>query len=288
MDMYSTAGRERRLEHERAMNLYTEETISNFMDIGGNLSLTLGPDEVRRFLNNDSENDLTFNPTMYANSDTDNNFNTVSTKDTLNSLYSRFLDNLKIRTNDSEIFETVKDLIQSCSDTLGEVSQPYQRSKQQPEDYQWLIKERDTWRLLYALYKDRLIIQKEASDYDDLPLLGSEKEIIEHLYANNANLREYQLIVDWLEQTAYEQGGTQMAYYTDRTIGWENTLLELKNVNQSIFGNGKELVKSLDPDAPERERLRLHDLDAEDEKRLWRQVSFSFGRFVRYFDLKCF
>lgn len=272
MDIYNTSGRAR-------ANLYTDETISNFMDIGGNLSLTLGPDEVCRLMNNDYENDLpTFNRTLYDHSDTENNINTISTKETLNSLYGRFLDNLKIRTNDSEIFETVKDLIQSCSDTLGEVSQPFQRNQQQPEDYQWLIKERDTWRLLYALYKDRLIVQKETSDYDDLPLLGSEKEIIEHLYASNANLREYQLIVDWLEQTANEQGGTQMAYYTDRTIGWENTLLELKNVNQSIFGNGKEIVKSLDPDAPERERLRLHDLDAEDEKRLWRQVRFSFGK----------
>lgn len=288
MDIFNTPSRVRRLEHERSMKLFTEETLSNLMDIEGNLSLTLGPHEVRRFLNG-SENDLTFNHTMYAKSDTENNVNAVSTKETLNSLYGRFLDNLKIRTNDSEIFETVKDLIQSCSDTLGEVSQPYHRSKQQSEDYQWLIKERDTWRLLYALYKDRLIIQKEASDYDDLPLLGSEKEIIEHLYATNANLREYQLIVDWLEQTAYEQGGTQMAYYTDRTIGWENTLLELKNVNQSIFGKGKEMVKSLDPDAPEREGLHLHDLDAEDDKRLWRQVSFSFAIFVcSLFDFKRF
>lgn len=39
-----------------------------------------------------------------------------------------------------------------------------------------------------------------------------------------------------------------------------------------MFGGHREIVKSLDPDAPHRERLPLHDLDMEDQKRLTRQI----------------
>lgn len=39
-----------------------------------------------------------------------------------------------------------------------------------------------------------------------------------------------------------------------------------------MFGGQREIVKSLDPDAPHREKLPLHDLDMEDQKRLTRQI----------------
>ena len=39
-----------------------------------------------------------------------------------------------------------------------------------------------------------------------------------------------------------------------------------------MFGGRREIVKSLDPDAPHREKLPLHDLDMEDQKRLTRQI----------------
>lgn len=39
-----------------------------------------------------------------------------------------------------------------------------------------------------------------------------------------------------------------------------------------MFGGRREIVKSLDPDAPHREKLPLHDLDMDDQKRLTRQI----------------
>jgi nuclear pore complex protein Nup107 len=39
-----------------------------------------------------------------------------------------------------------------------------------------------------------------------------------------------------------------------------------------MFGGRREIVKSLDPDAPHREKLPLHDLDMEDQKRLTRHI----------------
>lgn len=266
----------------------SDETIKNIMDV--DVSITMGSDEVRRFLDNSSMMGPGTPTQFFMPTDPTESEDLVYNQQKTEQLFSHFLEILQSRTNDSEIFDTVKDLIQICTDTLSEITKPLNGRNirdLKETDHEWLMKERDTWRLLYALYKDRLIVQKDASDYDDLPLLGSEKEIVEHLYANNANLREYQLIVDWLEQSASEQGTTQIGYYTDRTVGWENTLLQLKNVDQTIFGNGKEIVKSLDPDAPNREKLRLHDLDTEDQKRLSRQVIFMYCIVENNF-LKCF
>lgn len=39
-----------------------------------------------------------------------------------------------------------------------------------------------------------------------------------------------------------------------------------------MFGGNREIVKSLDPDAPIREKRPLHDLDMEDQKRLTKQI----------------
>lgn len=39
-----------------------------------------------------------------------------------------------------------------------------------------------------------------------------------------------------------------------------------------MFGGHREIVKSLDPDAPHREKFPLHDLDMEDQKRLTRHI----------------
>lgn len=165
----------------------------------------------------------------------------------------------------------------ACSDTIDEIER-FERHGQHANrsEYRWLNQERNTWKLLYALYQDRLITQKEAMDYDDSPLMGSEKMIVENLYRSNANLREYQLIVDWLEQCAEESETTpQIGLYTDETISWENTLHQLQNKDRPVFGSGREIVKSMDPDAMTRERLPLHDLDMEDQARLSKQVCLS-------------
>lgn len=39
-----------------------------------------------------------------------------------------------------------------------------------------------------------------------------------------------------------------------------------------MFGGNRQIVKSLDPDAPHREKLPLHDLDMDDQKRLTRHI----------------
>ena len=55
----------------------------------------------------------------------------------------------------------------------------------------------------------------------------------------------------------------QVQYFTDATVGWENTLAAL-----DMGVGGPNMVKEMDPDAPCRTGKKLHDLDMEDENRL--------------------
>lgn len=251
-------------------------------------SVTMSNSEILRFLDNTNVAD---SPTLFRNIYNANNttlgllpagnelieHQQTSTRDLIGQLYSNFLEVLQSRTDDSEVFDTVQDLIQTCSDTIDELSKQ-KRHKNivgslDNDHITWLTHERNTWRLLYCLFKDRLIVQKESNDFDDLPMVGSEKVIVEHLYTNNANLREYQLIVDWLEQNAYEESSSQIGHYTDRTVAWENTLHQLQMNDKTVTGGYiKDVVRSLDPDGPNREKRTLHDLDQDTEQRLAKQV----------------
>lgn len=192
-------------------------------------------------------------------------------------LYELFLEIIQSNVSDTEIFETIEHMIQVCADTVDDVTRCGGTiNEQNPNDeFAWLSQELNTWRLLHCLYKDRLLNQcnDDAMDDDDLQLYASEKEIIERLYKENENLREYQLIVDWLEQCESQRNTDKFGHYMDETVSWENTLHQLQNIDRTVFSGKKSIVKSLDPDAPYRENLPLHDLDAEDEERIAKEVS---------------
>ncbi|CAD6999399.1 nuclear pore complex protein Nup107 [Ceratitis capitata] len=202
-----------------------------------------------------------------------------SVKEKTDLLFPQFLEVLQGRNNDSEVFDTIQDLIQTCTGVADELQRTQLQlaptSKGQIKSYMWLEQEIKTWKLLYALYKDRVMIQAEGGDIDcEMPPLGgSEKEVIAQLYACNSTLREYQLIVDWLE-ACYERSDSQpqVGHITNRAVGWENTLFQLQNRREVAFGTGVEIVKSLDPDAPIRERRPLHALDEEDNMRLSQSI----------------
>lgn len=196
-------------------------------------------------------------------------------------LFEHFLTACQGRTNELEVFDLVQDLIQVCTDTFDDIVQNGGRLNEKNifDGFGWLNQERNTWKLLHCLYKDRKSDQRpmeEDSNSNELSLHASEKEIIDKLYEQNENLREYQLIVDWLEQCASEQHFDKCRHFMDETISWENTLHQLQNVDRTVFHReNKSIVKKLDPDAPYRENLPLHDLDMEDEQRISREVCIS-------------
>lgn len=102
----------------------------------------------------------------------------VVVKQKTDHLYQHFLLVIQSRTNEMEIFETVSDLKLVLQNTIDEM----ESSKNMKFGCDaWIRQEMNTWSLIHCLYKDRLITQKEM-ETDDLPLVNSEKVIVEHLY----------------------------------------------------------------------------------------------------------
>lgn len=189
-------------------------------------------------------------------------------------LHEFFLEIAQGRTNEAEMFDAIHNMIQACNEVFDDILRNGGLTSDQ-QLFEWLDEERNTWKLLYCLYKDRLLNQQSMDDAndDEFFLDASEKEIIEKLYKDNEVLREYQLIVDWLEQCETQRRFDKFGHFMDETVSWENTLHQLQNIDRTVFSGKKNIVKSLDPDAPHREKLPLHDLDAEDEERISKEVS---------------
>lgn len=189
-------------------------------------------------------------------------------------LHEFFLEIAQGRTNEAEMFDNVHSMIDACTEIFDDIMRNGGLTGDR-QTFEWLNQERNTWKLLYCLYKDRQLNKNSMDDGndDDFYAYASEKEIIEKLYKNNENLREYQLIVDWLEQCETQRRFDKFGHFMDETVSWENTLHQLQNIDRTVFSGKKNIVKSLDPDAPHREKLPLHDLDAEDEERISKEVS---------------
>lgn len=103
----------------------------------------------------------------------------VIVKQKTDHLYQHFLSVIQARSNEMEIFETVFDLRQVLENTIDEMESS--KNVKVSSDT-WIRQEMNTWSLIHCLYKDRLITQKEEMETDDLPLVNSEKVIVEHLY----------------------------------------------------------------------------------------------------------
>ncbi|XP_055373682.1 nuclear pore complex protein Nup107 [Condylostylus longicornis] len=204
----------------------------------------------------------------FGNSKIDN----ISVKEKTNSLFAQFLDLLQNRGNEAETFDTIQEMTQTLSSIFEEIKPETVSESNTFNEYEWLRKERDTWKLFHALYHDRIIVQKSEIEEDFIPLGTSEKAIVSQLYLTNANLREYQLVVDWLEACAAEKNIIEIGHFTDRKVGWENTLYQLKNPGSVAFTSHVDIVKHMDPDVSTREKKPLHPLDMEDDVRLVRAI----------------
>ena len=94
-------------------------------------------------------------------------------------LYGHFLAVIQSSTNELEIFDTIQHLRQVLENTIDDMQVG---GKKAFGPNNWIRQEMNTWSLIHCLYKDRLITQKEEMEQDDLPLVNSEKLIVEHLY----------------------------------------------------------------------------------------------------------
>ncbi|XP_062520913.1 nuclear pore complex protein Nup107-like [Corticium candelabrum] len=144
-----------------------------------------------------------------------------------------------------------------------------------------LREERNSWRLIYSLYKDLLSVsgEDEMMDFDTPSCFAySEKNIVESLYRRDRAVRLQQVVVDWLEKCAEEDmSSIFMAEFAADSVCYERTLHELNRIDKPHGQQGcstRLLVTEIDPDAPHRQGRHLVDGDEEDEADLIRNIYF--------------
>ncbi|XP_075228715.1 nuclear pore complex protein Nup107 [Lycorma delicatula] len=238
---------------------------SDFVDC----SITLNPGEISRLLDGTPNKSTGFKAVPQGS----------------DRLYRDFLESAffsDVHGLSGQVFDIVADFIQNCVNLLSLKYNPDSDNIIDP-DIVWLENERNTWRLVYALYQNRLCsrtsadgAKKESESMEvTLSKILSEKEVVSQLYRDDNAIRECQLVVDWLEKTASDQFESaiapQLGHFTDKTVAWENTLHQLQNEKVS-YTSSRPIITNLDPDAPFRQKKPLHDLDMEDESRLLQQV----------------
>lgn len=207
----------------------------------------------------------TLKKTLFKSSFCDNTFN----RDQKHSLNEHFFSIMQ----KCQSFEDVFDTISEFDETINEVLCQLRTLRTKDDELMtWLSKENNVWRLLSALYQYRLI----PPPNDEYTGHVTEKTVVEMLFKTDPHIAECQIIIDWLEKSAADENDRQekpsIEHFTDKTVLWENTLSQLKNNRELPFSANKQLVSSMDPDAPVKEKKHLHPLDEEDERRLLGQV----------------
>ncbi|XP_054153738.1 nuclear pore complex protein Nup107-like [Oppia nitens] len=151
--------------------------------------------------------------------------------------------------------------------------------------------ERNSWRLIRAIFEDRLRSEDNSQDdmmVDDIVTKMSDKTLIERTFETNNQLRQMQLVIDWLEKNQLDDNedvaNDRIQFYSEGPYSWENTLHSLKTRDEN-YESGRQLCQRMDPDGPIRTRQSLHDLDVEDENRLYRYI-FQLLRAGQLFDAK--
>ena len=203
-----------------------------------------------------------------------------------------------------EIFDLIDQFDQTCDENMFAYREMLQ-SKVRPENESTYLSkfsslihlERNTWRLVGALCADRLqnhpnekLIQfnteiennKNNMDFEeDLQLRLSDHELVQRALNQKVTLREMQIVIDWLESVYVEElSNDKVQFYSDGPMYWENTLHTLKVTSKQTqqqkstlsLSLGRLYCKQMDPDAPIRTGMPLHDLDKEDENRLFHYI----------------
>ncbi|XP_033322912.2 nuclear pore complex protein Nup107 [Megalopta genalis] len=247
-------------------------------------SITLAPHELRDIMLASEKNELTLREMMEDSSATGIILKAKQPwRDIMSKLYYDFLHSIQMNFSETQVFDIIADFIQNCTDTLDIMRgmQAKVETAEASEEEIALENERNTWRLVYCLYQNRInslnFPTTMEDDADENNTYVSEKVIIDNLFKVERYIREYQLIIDWLEKNALDQADKfpSTEQFTDKTLAWENTvrqLLTYKDKDSIPFRSTRPLISSLDPDAPIREGKPLHDLDREDDARLEKRM----------------
>ncbi|KAL3865177.1 hypothetical protein ACJMK2_006795 [Sinanodonta woodiana] len=206
-------------------------------------------------------------------------------------LYQDFKDCLQNKMSQDEMFSLIQDYETICEDQVTLLKKLVTRASKQEEkcqktsDVLYLLKEElASWKLLHALYRDKMEmgVEQNTADIEELMVVDerrkyySDKIIVDELFKRDYIIRQGQIVVDWLEHCSredFENIAENIKFFSDRAVGWENTLHRLQNKQPGVsMGSERPLVDEIDPDAPIRQNKLLDDLDKEDEDRLMHYI----------------
>ncbi|KAH7938626.1 hypothetical protein MRX96_019098 [Rhipicephalus microplus] len=208
-------------------------------------------------------------------------------------IYADFMEAYKAHTISKDIFKLIDKYASLCDSYLAKVREVTESMISSKDEPVWmeamacqtlLTEERNTWKLTGALLRDRLKADQFIGESGDNTIFFpgsrevSDKEIVEALIARDSFTRQAILVVDWLESCATHQHGMgndddKLEYFADAGCAWKNTLHHVQS-HADIGSALSSYVTELDPDAPSRERLPIHELDRDNEFRLFRSIFF--------------
>lgn len=123
-----------------------------------------------------------------------------------------------------KLFHIVKEHIQE----LGKRAPLLAKSKRDDvvRDIARLKQERNTWRLVFTVLQDRLDSTEEMDLIEEFDFSRTDKEVIGDLFRTNAQLRQSQLVVEWLEESAGFEFDEfiDAANYESADVCWRSTL----------------------------------------------------------------
>lgn len=213
-------------------------------------------------------------------------------------LFEDFQKCMKANASENQSFDLIKEYESACREHVTILRKLMKRATRNEPRFQKTFEmldliehEQNTWQLVHSLLKDRLEVELEM----DLPHEGmdinedggslsrkSDRKIVEDFFEHNSEIRQSQLIVDWLESCALEKVQRfrdNIKFFSERAVGWENTLhkLQTREAGSMFGGTDRPMVDEIDPDAAVRQKKMVDDLDKEDESRLL-QTLFVFIR----------
>ena len=106
-----------------------------------------------------------------------------------------------------------------------------------------LEKERNLWNLIYLLYsdeqnstKDFEMANEEDKENDENKIGFNEAFLIERLERKNPLFRRVRIVIEWLEQVAFESNSLKVikekiSEFPEKCLSWEHTSHQLKNLN---------------------------------------------------------
>lgn len=259
----------------------------NRTDLGADLSSRLSLNTPRNnttfestnwFGNNTLNSQSIDQSTMPAN-ETDAELNVFT------DLYPSFM-KITTQTTQYNLLPTINAYLKECQRASDSIQNKLNSSRFYPnkvhklqENLKLMKLEIDTWMLLEILLKERLSGASGGGGGDEEALLRSERELSDALFAKNSEMRQAQLIIDWLEYLVRSSDDNQhklkLNFVNQNHGAWENTLLHLKQQQQQQASNThRNIVTAMDPDAQTRQGKKLMELDEEDDRNLLKYLFY--------------